>query len=188
MGIRFEIGALTLATASCGPCMAFGTFKLTTVKQCTLGAGGPEVTLLRTHRIGDTFEYHIRLSGQPTRPIFTGNNDEARGTLIKATCAGTKPAHAMVISGEFMGSGYPMGVAYAWNPSLQHVERIDFAERAFPSRVQLSPSGMQLLIPNHGGETSARFILYQHDAATDKTEVINTDTLPEANGPVIRID
>jgi len=108
--------------------------------------------------------------------------------LIKATCAGTKAARALVVSGEFFGSGYPKGVAYGWNAPQQKVERMDFAERAFPSRIYLNPTGMQLLFPNPGGETSAKFVLYQHDAASDRTETLSTDTAPEPSGSTIDLD
>ncbi len=168
--------------------MAYCAPRLSTVKTCQLGSSGPTVTLLRSHRIGDTFKYFARVSGQAAKPIFEGDDDQARGTLIKATCAGTNAARTLVVSGEFFGSGYPKGVAYAWNASQQKLERVDFAERAFPSRVYLNPTGMQLLFPNSGGETLAKFVLYQHDAASDKTETLSTDTAPESSGRAIDLD
>lgn len=167
---------------------AYCAQRLSTVKVCELGSSGPTVTLLRSHRIGDTFKYFARVSRQTAKPIFEGDDDQARGTLIKATCAGTKAARALVVSGEFFGSGYPKGVAYAWNASQQKLERVDFAERAFPSRVYLNPTGMQLLFANRGGETSAKFVLYQHDAASDKTETLSIDTAPESTESAINLD
>lgn len=146
------------------------------VRPCVLNANGAKVTLLKSHRIGDTFTYHVRLPDGRVHPLFDGDDDQSRGTLSKVVCAGTPSARALVMSGEFFGSGYPKGVAYAWNAALRQLERVEFAERAFPSRVRLNPAGMRLLIPSQGGDATARFVLYRHDAASDKTEVIATDT------------
>lgn len=149
---------------------------LGTVKSCVLNADGMSVTLLKSHRIGDTFAYSIRLPDGGVHPIFDGDDDQSRGTLSKVVCAGTQSARALVMSGEFFGSGYPKGVVYAWNAALRQLERVEFAEHAFPSRVQLNPAGMRLLIPSQGGDATTKFVLYRHDVASGKTEVIATDT------------
>lgn len=147
-----------------------------TPRPCVLNADGAKVTLLKSHRIGDTFTYRVRLPDGGVHPIFDGDDDQSRGTLSNVVCAGTPSARAWVMSGEFFGAGYPKGVAYAWNAALRRLERVEFAERSFPSRVQLNPAGMRLLIPTAGGDATAKFVLYRHDAASDTTEAIATDT------------
>jgi hypothetical protein len=168
--------------------LAYGASSLSTVKQCTLNVGGAKVSLLRTKRIGDTFKYLVRMADGPAKPIFDGDDDQARGTLIKATCVGSASARVLVVSGEFFGSGYPKGFALAWNEAQHKVERIDFAERAFPSQVYLNSSGMSLLIPTRGGDATAKFVLYQHDAISDKTDTIPVEAPPKAIGLMIKVD
>lgn len=168
---------------------AYGAISGGAVRQCVLNASGTKVTLLKSHRIGDTFAYRIRLPDGQVHPLFEGQDDQSRGTLSKVVCAGTPSVRTLVMSGEFFGSGYPKGVAYAWNAALRQLERVEFAERAFPSRVQLNPAGMRLLIPSQGGDATAKFVLYQHDAASDETKVIATDSdvASGADGVVISL-
>jgi hypothetical protein len=139
---------------------------------CELAAN-QTVTVHRQAVVGDTAIVSVSVNGQAAQPVFGDEDDASRGGNLKARCAGTAQARVLVIQGEFMGSGYPKGVAWAWNPYLHALQRVNFAERSFPSRAMLSPKGITLVMPNRSAETPGRWVTYSQGP---------TDTEPQVQG------
>lgn len=76
------------------------------------------------------------------------------------------------------GPPYLQGAALRVNPVSGQLERIDFAEKALPSHLDLGQGLMRLVFPNQGGEHSLRYILYR----SDQTEASPASRLPRPDG------
>jgi hypothetical protein len=155
-----QCAAIIVCAASCQLVSAAEVDKsLLTMITCKL-ATHQTVTLSRLIGPGDAHVVFVALNGQAPVPLFGQAKAEASGSNLKARCARTHRASALVLQGEFEGSGYPMGAAWIWNPYRQAVQRVDFAERSFPTRVLVSPSGATLVLPNHSAEQPGHWLSY----------------------------
>lgn len=72
------------------------------------------------------------------------------------------------------GPPYLQGAALRVNPFSGQLERIDFAEKALPSHLDLGQGLMRLVFPNQDGEHSLRYTLYRSGQA----EAAPADRLP----------
>ena len=156
------------------------------VLSCQLGAR-QSATLLRDHRIADTYVYYLEKQAVRTM-LFAGNEDESRGRAVVSRCLGNKE-RILLVSGEF-SSNYIKGLVLRYNQRTEQWERIDFAERARPIRIYLGARHMSVVIPNHGQETDKKYLIYSYVSGKGQSE-INTeaDSLPSTDGlGMIRID
>lgn len=133
------------------------------------------VTVLRQDVVGDTAIVSFSVNGQAAQPVFGDEVDASRGSALKARCGGTVRAKVLVVQGEFMGSGYPKGVMWAWNPYLRALQRINFAERSFPARALLSRKGITLVLPNRSTETPGRWVTYRQGPTDAEPQVRGVD-------------
>lgn len=140
-------------------------------KTCVLNADGLKVEVFKDRPVSDTAIVLTRTNNGAITPVFAGDDDEARGSAIKVNCAGTTKARALILSGEFFGSAYPKGFVIAWNPFLSQVQRLDFAERSRPTAVYMNQSQLITVLPNRGGESDSKYVIYVLDAETNKTDV-----------------
>ncbi|WP_139179182.1 hypothetical protein [Lysobacter sp. yr284] len=132
--------------------------------------------------------YYLRYGGKPVQPAIR-DIEHSRGLDARLSCVGRK-RRAMLLFGEF-GAGYPHGVVLSYNPATAAFERIDFAERALPSRIYLGERGSLVVIPTGGrGETDARYVVYRYAAGKGQDEESEaTDELPATAGyTVIALD
>lgn len=100
------------------------------------------------------------------------------GTVAFSTCVD----HVLVFAIRY-GPPYVKGVAVRHNPISHATERIDFAEKALPRWLYLSPTAMQLVIPNLGNEGSSKYLVYgltaEHGQANEASP---RDALPDNSG------
>lgn len=146
---------------------------------CALGADRSHpAEILRAHPLAGTHRYYLRQSGARV-PVFGADAEESRGGAVSAQCAG-HAERVLLLSGEF-SSNYIKGFALRYNTRAGAWERIDFAERARPSRVYLDDREMLLVIPNAGHEGGKKYIVYRtlsDEGQAPASEA--TDSLPAA--------
>jgi hypothetical protein len=133
------------------------------------------VTLVRKDVAGDTAIVAVSTNGQVAQAVFGDEDDASRGSDLKVRCAGTDRSRALILQGEFMGAGYPKGAAWVWNPYNRSVQRIDFAERSFPSQVLLSAQGATLVLPNRSAEQRGRWLTYSQGVKDSEPRVEGVD-------------
>lgn len=81
------------------------------------------------------------------------------------------------------GSPYTKGVALRKNPATHAVERIDFAEKALPRWLYTSATGMSLVVPNEGYETSGKYLVYEFVSGKGQAEAARgVERLPGRQG------
>jgi hypothetical protein len=91
--------------------------------------------------------------------IFGGENDASRGSEVKIRCVG-KEEKVLLLVGEFLGSGYPRGIAVRFHEG--RLEQIEFAESGLPAFVDLTSTEMRLAFSRHGPEIAAHFAIYTY--------------------------
>lgn len=132
-----------------------------------------EISVLAYDRIGDSYRPRLRLSRDgDTVPLFADMDDEeSRGRLSIIRCVGDKEK-VLLMAGEFHGSGYPRGLAIRY----QHgqLQRLEFAEHAFPTRVYLSQSAMLLYIPVSHSEPGHAWSVYRYDVENGQRQEVPT--------------
>lgn len=133
----------------------------TTVGTCLLGKKHHEtVSVIAGEPIADSRVIALK-SKSEVRPhlIFGSENDASRGSKIRVRCVG-KEEKVLLLVGEFLGSGYPRGVAVRFNKG--RLEQIEFAEPGLPTFVDLTPSETRLIFSRHGPEIAAQFAIYTY--------------------------
>ncbi|MDN7879249.1 hypothetical protein [Burkholderia aenigmatica] len=151
------------------------------VLRCPLARDGTKsIEILTGHPIAGTYLYYLKRNKESPVPVYSGDEDQSRGEGVKYECAGSAE-HVFVISGEFT-SNYIQGVAIRYNVYAKEWERIDFSERARPTRIYLGRSGVLVVIPNLGNETSKKYIIYRYAADSGQTfEPAASNEMPEGN-------
>jgi hypothetical protein len=140
-------------------------FAQATLATCQLGKKQHEtVSVIAEQPIADSRAISLKTSSEP-RPylIFGGENDTSRGSEVRAKCIG-KEEKVLVLVGEFLGAGYPRGIAVRFNKG--RLEQIEFAEPGLPAFVDLTPSEMRLAFSRHGPEIAAPFAIYTYVSGT----------------------
>ncbi len=85
------------------------------------------------------------------------------------------------------GSPYLKGVAIRLNPVTHVEERIYFAEKALPRWLYSGRRAMWVIIPNEGGETDGKYLVYRYSEGR-LTESAPVDRLPVATRDLVRIE
>lgn len=140
-------------------------FAQTTLATCQLGKKEHEtVSVIAELPIADSQVISLKTASE-ARPhlIFGSENDASRGAELRTKCVG-KDEKVLVLVGEFLGSGYPRGIAVRFNKG--RLEQIEFAEPALPTFVDLTPSEMRLAFSRHGPEIAAQFAIYTYVSGT----------------------
>jgi hypothetical protein len=152
------------------------------VVHCALGQGRTHsIELFRTHPIADTAVYYLAKDGGAETLLYRGEKEQSRGGDVRYECSGARE-RVLVVSGEFT-SDYLQGVAIRYNSASAEWERIDFAERARPARIDLLRTGMLVVIPNLGHETGKKYLIYRYIAGKgQEPKAQASDTLPEPDG------
>jgi hypothetical protein len=97
-------------------------------------------------------------------------------------CVG-KEEKVLILVGEFLGSGYPKGVAVRFNNG--ELEQLEFAEPGLPAFVELTPFEMRLAFSRHAPEISAPFAVYAYVSGAGPTpDVKEVYRLPKLAGAV----
>lgn len=133
----------------------------TTVASCRLGKKQHEtVSVIAGQPIADSRIISLKMGAEAqSHLIFGGENDVSRGSEVKIRCVG-KEEKILLLVGEFLGSGYPRGIAVRFHNG--RLERIEFAEPGLPAFVDLTPSEMRLAFSRHGPEIAAHFAIYTY--------------------------
>jgi hypothetical protein len=133
----------------------------TTLATCQLGKKAHEtVSVIAEQPISDSQVISLKTASE-VRPhlIFGSENDASRGAQVRVKCVG-KDEKVLVLVGEFLGSGYPRGIAVRFN--MGRLEQIEFAEPGLPTFIDLTPSEMRLAFSKHGPEIAAPFAIYTY--------------------------
>lgn len=133
----------------------------TIVAICQLGKKQHEtISVIAEQPIADSHVFSLKTASE-VRPhqIFGDEDDASRGARVQVRCVG-KNEKVLVLVGEFLGSGYPKGVAIRLNAG--QIERIEFAEPGLPAFIDLTPSNMRIAFSRHGPEIAAEFAIYTY--------------------------
>ena len=85
------------------------------------------------------------------------------------------------------GPPYLKGRVIRKNPTNNATEYIDFAEKALPRWLYLSPTEMKLVIPNIGYEVPSKYLIYNFVAGKGQgDEAVGSNTLPDKHGFTVR--
>lgn len=157
-------------------CTAAAAAPLVTVRTCRLD-GGDRISLLSERGLeGDRF--FLRVNGKVGKAFIDMPEYDFVGTIALATCVD----HVLVFAISY-GPPYLKGVAVRRNPVSHATERIDFAEKALPQWLYLSPKAMLLVIPNIGNEVSSKYLVYGLTQGKEQeNEASARDALPEQSG------
>jgi hypothetical protein len=133
----------------------------TTVAICRLGKKQHEmISVIAEQPIADSRVFSLKtMSEARPHPIFGDEDDASRGARVQVRCVG-QDEKVLVLVGEFLGSGYPKGVAIRFNAG--QLERIEFAEPGLPAFIDLTPSEMRIAFSRHGPEIAAEFAVYTY--------------------------
>jgi len=133
----------------------------TTVATCRLGKKRHEtVSVIAEQPIADSRIISLKMGPEAqSHLIFGGENDASRGSEVKIRCVG-KEEKILLVVGEFLGSGYPRGIAVRFHKG--GIEQIKFAEPGLPAFVDLTSSEMRLVFSRHGPEIAAQFAIYTY--------------------------
>lgn len=145
---------------------------------CDIGAkASKRVEVVRDEEIADTHIYYLR-QGRKIRPFF-GGREASRGSSVRIACVGKK-RRALVVSGEFSANAL-QGFALTYNPTIDRIERLDFAEKSPPAWLYLGANKSLIVIPTHGlGETNKKYLVYRHiNGAKADREAVGMETLPD---------
>jgi hypothetical protein len=167
---RWLIAPLLLAagTAAAAP--------LVTVRTCRLD-GGARISLLAEPGM-DGNRFFLRIDGKVGKAFTDMAESDFVGTVALATCV-----DRVLVFAIRYGPPYLKGVAVRQNPLSHAIERIDFAEKALPRWLYLSPTAMQLIIPNIGREVSSKYLVYGLTAAIGQAnEATALNALPDKTG------
>ncbi|WP_322403882.1 hypothetical protein [Massilia luteola] len=150
----------------------------TTLVTCRLGKKQHEtISVIAGQSIADSRIISLKMSSEHRPQLIFGDEDNAsRGSEVRAKCVG-KEEKVLVLVGEFLGAGYPRGVAVRVNKG--RLEKIEFAERGLPAFVDLMPSEMRLAFSRHGPEIAAQFAIYTYvSGAGPMPEVKEANRVP----------
>lgn len=149
---------------------------LTTVRTCLLD-GGARISLLAEPGV-DGNRFYLRINDNVGKAFTDMPESDFVGTIALSTCVD----HVLVFAISY-GPPYLKGVAVRQNPVSHVTERIDFAEKALPRWLYLSPTAMQLVIPNIGNEVSSKYLVYGLIAEKESAnEASARNTLPDKSG------
>lgn len=164
---RSLIVALLLAasTATAAP--------LVTVRTCRLDGGARIALLTKPGMDGNRF--YLRIDGRTGKAFTDIPEYDFVGTVAFSACVD----HVLVFAISY-GPPYLKGVAVRQNPVSHATERVDFAEKALPRWLYLSPTAMQLVIPNFGNEVSSKYLVYRFRAVQGQASIAGAhDALPD---------
>ncbi len=146
---------------------------LRTIKSCTMADGTPVALKAESHG-EDGVALYVDEEGK-AQPAFTDmSNTDLVGNVALAQCV-----HGALIFALDYGPPYRKGAVIRRNLQSHAEERIDFAEKALPRWLYLSDHEMLVVVPNLGGETDKKYIVYQFIAGKGQLEEsMATDKLP----------
>ena len=159
-------------------------FAQTTLATCRLGKGQHEiVSVIAEQPIADSRLILLKTASDGrARLIFGSEDDVSRGAAIRVRCVG-KEEKILILIGEFLGSGYPKGVAVRFNNG--ELEQLEFAEPGLPTFVDLTPFEMRLVFPKHAPEISAPLAIYVYVSGAGPTpDVKEAYRLPKLAGAI----
>lgn len=146
------------------------------VRTCSLD-GGTRISLLAEPRLEGN-RLFLRMDGKIGRAFSDMPESDFVGAIALSACVN----HVLVFAISY-GPPYLKGVAIRHNPLSHVTERIDFAEKALPQWLYLSPTAMQLVIPNIGNEVSSKYLVYGFSVEKGQaSEASARDTLPDESG------
>lgn len=131
---------------------------------CALGeANDYVIDVLAKDHAHDTFTVNLRARQHgEVSPLFPDDDsEESVGSFVETRCAG-EGEKVLVITGEFLGTGYPRGVVLRYNGG--QLQRLEFAERLRPSLLYLGTGEMLLYVPEAYPEREPRWTVYRLDA------------------------
>lgn len=154
----------------------------TTLASCRLGKKQHEtVSVVAGQPIVDSRIISLKMASEAEpHLIFGGENDASRGSGVRIKCVG-KEEKVLLLVGEFLGSGYPRGIAVRFQDG--RIERIEFAEPGLPAFVDLTSSEMRLVFSRHGPEIAAQFAIYTYVSGVGPApDVKEADHVPRPVG------
>ncbi|NVD97101.1 hypothetical protein [Massilia sp. BJB1822] len=137
------------------------------LEHCGLGPGGhyPVAVLARPAGAGDQIIY-LRHGGRTSALFGNADSEDSRASQLKTGCIG-QGEKLLVLAGEFYSSGYPKGILLRYQGG--RVQRLDFAERAYPHMAYLSAGGMRLYIASGRPDAAQKWTVYRYDAAAGQS-------------------
>ncbi|MBB3121989.1 hypothetical protein [Pseudoduganella violacea] len=153
----------SLAAMACCA-MACGAGQAAPLEHCGLGPGGsyPVAVLAQPAGAGDQI-IELRHGGKTAALFGDGDREDSRASQLRTGCVG-QGEKLLVLAGEFYSSGYPKGIVMRYRGG--RVQRLDFAERAYPHMAYLSAGGIRLYIASGGPDAAKKWTVYRYDTAT----------------------
>lgn len=150
------------------------------VSSCQM-VDGSRVSLLAESSIGGK-QLYLKVDGK-TKKAFTDMPDtDFIGQVTLAKCVNN-----VLIFALNYGSPYIKGSAVRKNPINHATEQLNFAEKALPRWLYLSPTEMRLVIPNIGYEVSAKYLIYRFVVGKgQENQAVDSNTLPGKQGFTVR--
>ncbi|WP_256081914.1 hypothetical protein [Massilia sp. YIM B04103] len=154
-----------LACLACAA--ACGASSAGQLENCGLGPGGgyPVAVLAQQAGAGDQIIY-LRHGGKTEALFGNADSEDSRASQLKTGCVG-RGEKLLVLAGEFYSSGYPKGVIMRYRGG--RVQRLDFAERAYPHMAYASAAGLRLYIASGWPEAAKKWTVYRYDTATGQS-------------------
>lgn len=137
------------------------------LEHCGLGQGGryPVAVLTRPAGAGDQLIY-LRHGGRTEALFGDGDSEDSRASQLKTGCIG-RGEKLLVLAGEFYSSGYPKGIVMRYQGG--RLQRLDFAERAYPHMAYVSAGGIRLYIASGWPEARKKWTVYRYHAVTGQS-------------------
>lgn len=146
------------------------------VQSCKQDDGSRIVVLAESASNGSRF--YLQVNGRIDKAFTDFPDADFVGEIVLAACV----EHVLVFAIKY-GPPYLKGVAIRKNPVNRKIERIDFAEKALPHWLYVSPTEMKLIVPNIGHEVSSQYLLYSFNPTTGQpAEAEAVDNRPDKHG------
>lgn len=178
------VGLLSVATATFGATPGIDEAGgLRQVLSCPLADGSRIALDARSHGLdGDAL--FVRRGRKTGRAFLDMPETDFVGRIALSRCVGK----TLVFVLDY-GSPYLKGVAIRLNPVTHVEERIYFAEKALPRWLYSRRGEMWVIIPNEGGETDGKYLVYRYSGSKGRpSESTPADRLPLAPRDLVRIE
>ena len=178
------VGLLSVATATFGATPGIDEAGgLRQVLSCPLADGSCIALDARSHGLdGDAL--FVRRGHKTGRAFLDMPETDFVGRIALSRCVGKTLVFVLNY-----GSPYLKGVAIRLNPVTHVEERIYFAEKALPRWLYSGRREMWVIIPNEGGETDGKYLVYRYSGSKGRpSESTPADRLPLATRDLVRIE
>ncbi|KVL17864.1 hypothetical protein IMT09_12190 [Burkholderia cepacia] len=178
------VGLLSVATATFGATPGIDEAGvLRQVLSCPLADGSRIALEARSHGLdGDAL--FVRRGHKTGRAFLDMPETDFVGRIALSRCVGKTLVFVLNY-----GSPYLKGVAIRLNPVTHVEERIYFAEKALPRWLYSGRRAMWVIIPNEGGETDGKYLVYRYSGSKGRpSESTPADRLPVATRDLVRIE